>query len=268
MIAWSRILLLEGCLVLFIYDDKSQPLERQEDGTSRSQYHVIRLVRQLLLPDFHTFSITVFRVIDTQTVTEDLVQSLHNLYGQGDFRQQIEHLLVLFDGFSDEMDVDFRLSTGSNSMQKYHVFLHHLHQYLIIGILLCHGQGFDQIQMRLTRSIQSAHFQLVSKENATVDKRLHDSRRTVGFVHQLFLRYLPDTFPWSISLQTIPMRKGEEGGKSLRLLQRTLHHTESHMQRLLIPESTCQLHIEFHLGLEFLSRFHSRRHGSIIYISQ
>ena len=81
MIAWSWILLLEGCLVLFIYDDKSQPLERQEDGTSRSQYHVIRLVRQLLLPDFHTFSITVFRVIDTQTVTEDLVQPLHNLYG-------------------------------------------------------------------------------------------------------------------------------------------------------------------------------------------
>lgn len=77
-------------------------------------------------------------MIDTEPVAKDFVESLHNLNRQGDFGQEIEHLLVFLDGFLDEMDVDFRLSAGSNTMQEYYVFLQHLHQYLIISILLRH----------------------------------------------------------------------------------------------------------------------------------
>ena len=42
MIAWCRILLFETLLVLFVDDDKSEPLEWEEDGTSRTQYHIVR----------------------------------------------------------------------------------------------------------------------------------------------------------------------------------------------------------------------------------
>ena len=42
MITWCRILLFETLLVLFVDNDKSESLEWEEDGTSRTQYHVIR----------------------------------------------------------------------------------------------------------------------------------------------------------------------------------------------------------------------------------
>ena len=145
MIAWSRILLFERGLVLFIDDDKSQFLERQKDCTSCSQDHIIGMPGELFLPDFHALCITIFRMIDTEPVAKDFVQSLHNLNRQGDFGQQIEHLPVFLDGFSDEMDIDFRLSAGSYTMQEHYVFLQHLHQYLIVSILLRHRQGLDLV---------------------------------------------------------------------------------------------------------------------------
>ena len=47
MVARSGILLLEGSLVLFVYDDESQILKRQEDGTSCTQDYIIGMIREL-----------------------------------------------------------------------------------------------------------------------------------------------------------------------------------------------------------------------------
>ena len=42
MIARRRILLLETLLMFLVDDDQTEPLEREEDGTSRTQYHIVR----------------------------------------------------------------------------------------------------------------------------------------------------------------------------------------------------------------------------------
>ena len=153
-------------------------------------------------------------------------------------------------------------------MQEHYVFLQHLHQYLIVSILLRHRQGLDLVKMRLSCRIQSTHFQFVNIEDAFIDERLDHSCRASRLVHQLFLRHLLDTFPRRISLQTIPMRKSQKGGQGLRLLQGTLYHIERHMQHRFISITNSQLHIEFHLRLILLYRFHTSRHGRIIYIAK
>ena len=212
MIAWRWVLLLERVLVLLVNDDESQFLERQEDGTSRSQDYIIGMTRKLLLPDFHTLRITVFRMEYAEPVAKHLVQSLHNLNGEGDFGQQIKHLLMFLDGFSDKMDVDFSLSTRSHTMQKYHVLIHHLQEYLIVGILLGFGKRFDEFEMRFARSVQSAHLQFIGKENTPVDECLDGCSRASCLVHQFLLGHLLDAFPGRITLQTVPVGKGKEGG--------------------------------------------------------
>ena len=145
MVARSGILLFEGSLVLFVYDDESQILKRQEDGTSCTQNYIIGMIRELFLPDFYTLSITIFRMVDAQPVAENSMKALHDLYGQSDFRQKIEHLLMLLYGFSDKMNVDFRLSAGCHTMKQYNILFHHLHQDTIIGILLSQGERFNQV---------------------------------------------------------------------------------------------------------------------------
>ena len=170
------------------------------------------MARKLLLPDFHTLRIAVFRMEDAEPVAKHLVQSLHNLNGEGDFGQQIKHLLMFLDGFPDKMDVDFSLSTRSHTMQKHHVLIHHLQEYLIVGILLGFGKRLDEFEMRFSQCVQSAHLQFIGNEDAPVDERLDHCYRASCLVHQLLLSHLLDALSWRITLQTIPMGKGKEGG--------------------------------------------------------
>ena len=204
---------------------------------------------------------------DAEPVAKHLVQSLHNLNGQVDFGQQIKHLLMFLDGFPDKMDVDFSLSTRSHTMQKYHVLIHHLQEYLIVGILLGFGKRLDEFEMRFSRRVQSAHLQFIGRENTPVDECLDHSSRTARLIHQFLFGHLLNTFPRSITFQTIPVGKSEESGQRFRLLQRPLHHTERHMQGLLVAITASQLHIKLHLRLEFLYRFHARWHSSTKHVT-
>ena len=110
MIARSRVLLLEGSLVFLVHYHHAEARKRQEDGAACAQNYVVRIVRQLLLPYFHTFSVAVTRVIDAQSRSEHTLQSLRHLHRQGNFGQQIEHLLAFVQHSLDEMDVYLRLS--------------------------------------------------------------------------------------------------------------------------------------------------------------
>ena len=119
---------------------------------------------------------------------------------------------MFLDGFPDKMDVDFSLSTRCHTMQKYHVLIHHLQEYLIVGILLGFGKRLDEFEMRFARCVQSAHLQFIGKEDAPVDERLDHCCRASCLVHQFLLGHLLDTFPGRITLQTVPVGKGKEGG--------------------------------------------------------
>ena len=86
MITRHGVLLLIRCLVLLVNNHESQALEGQKHRTSRTEYHIIRILRELLLPYLHTLSITVFRVIDAQPLTEHTLQALHHLHRQRNLR--------------------------------------------------------------------------------------------------------------------------------------------------------------------------------------
>ena len=112
----------------------------------------------------------------------------------------------------DEMDVNLRLSARCHTMQKHHVLVHHLQEYLVVGILLGFRKRFDEFEMRFSRRVQSAHLQFIGKEDASVDERLDSCSRASCLVHQFLLGHLLDTFPGRITLQTVPMGKSKEGG--------------------------------------------------------
>ena len=101
---------------------------------------------------------------------------------------------------------------GVTSSGKTEIYIHHLHQDTIIGILLCQGERFNQVKMRFSIRIQSSYFQFISKENSPVDKRLDNSSRTMALVHQFFLGHFFYTFPRRIAIKTVPMRETQKGG--------------------------------------------------------
>ncbi len=292
MIARGRVLLLETRLMLFVYNHKPQFLKRQKYGTSCPQNDIIRMSGKLFLPYLHTLCITILRVIDAQAVSKYLVKTFHNLNRQGNLWQEIEHLLVFIKSLFDEMDIHFGLATRSDTMQEYHVLLHHLKENLIIGILLGHREWFYQVEMCLARCIQASHLQFISKKKSFVQERFNDSRSGMALIHKLFLGHTfhkrrsfvnkilhlsitsIDFFikksirVYFILKQSVPMRKLKECHKSLGLFECSLHHTDGYAQSTWIAIFARQLHIKFHLGLIFLRRFQSRRKGGIINIAQ
>ena len=141
--------------MLLVDDNESQVLEWQEDGTSCTKNDIVGMPRHLLLPYLDSLRITILRVVDAQSVAKDTVQSLHDLDGEGNFRQEIEHLLVLIECLFDEMDIHLGLATGGNAVQEHHILLHHLHENLVVSILLGHGERLDLVEMRLSGCIES-----------------------------------------------------------------------------------------------------------------
>ena len=206
-------------------------------------------------------------MVDAQPVAENSMKALHDLYGQSDFRQKIEHLLMLLYGFSDKMNIDFRLSAGCHTMEQYNILFHHLHQDSIIGILLCQGELFDKFKMRFSIRIQSSNFQFIRNKDSSIDKCLDNSIRTMALIHQFFLGHFFYAFPRRITIKTVPMRETQKGSQGFGLLQGSLHQVERYMKCLLTTVRTGKFHIEFHLGLEFLCRLQSTRHSSIIDIA-
>ena len=164
MITGGRILLLVTGLVFLVDNDQSQSLEGQEYGTAGAENDIVRIGRQLFLPDFHAFGIGILRMVDAQTIAEDALQTLHHLHRQRYLRQEVEYLFLAFESLADEVDVDFRLTRPRNSMQQRHLFLHLLHQNVVIGILLSSTEGLDEVRTIVATMIQATNFYLVGFE--------------------------------------------------------------------------------------------------------
>ena len=117
MVSGSRILLLVRVFVLLIHNHQAQSLKGQEDGRTDTQDDIVFLFTQLLLPDFHPLGIGKLGMIDTKATSEYPLQTFGDLGGQGDFGQEIEHLLTCLQRFLDEVDIDFGLATGGDPVK-------------------------------------------------------------------------------------------------------------------------------------------------------
>src|SRR5690606_4103135 len=109
VIAWCRFLLFIGRFMLFVHNDKTQVVEGKKDrGTDTD--HKLDLSTKYTIPDFNALVVGKTGMVNPHAVAEYLLQSLDNLRGQRNFRQQVEGLRIAFDGFLDQVDVDLCLA--------------------------------------------------------------------------------------------------------------------------------------------------------------
>ena len=107
-------------------------------------------------------------MIYAQLVAKILFQAIDDLGGQGNLRQEIQHLFAFIDGFLNQLDVDLRLTTGGNTMEQDWPLLVKACFDLIIGPLLrfskLDGRHFH---LRL-EFLETAHFTLINLKNTFV----------------------------------------------------------------------------------------------------
>ena len=85
VVAWCRVLLLETRLVFFVDNHQSKPLERQEHGTSCTQYDIVGRAGKLLFPYFHTLVVVVSAMINAELVAKHTAQAVGHLHRQRNF---------------------------------------------------------------------------------------------------------------------------------------------------------------------------------------
>ena len=82
MVAWCRVLLLEGRLVLFVDDEQAKSLEGQEDAAAHAYHNVAGRIGEHASVELHALAVGMARVVDAQTVAEHTPQPLGELGGQ------------------------------------------------------------------------------------------------------------------------------------------------------------------------------------------
>ena len=107
-------------------------------------------------------------MVDTESVAKHLLKPLSYLYRQGDFRQEIEHLLVALQCLFDEMDVYLRLAARRHAAQQHHVLFQELEQYVVVCLLLCCRQSLHVVELRHSATVQTSHLLLVGHEHLLV----------------------------------------------------------------------------------------------------
>ena len=104
-------------------------------------------------------------MINAQFIAENTLQPLHNLYSQGYFWQEVEHLLLTVEGLLYQMYINLGLARARHPMQQGDILLHHLHQDTVIGILLRRAQRTYEFGMIVATMIQAADFHLVGLQH-------------------------------------------------------------------------------------------------------
>ena len=187
MIAGSRVLLLIGVLMLFVYNHQPQITERKKYGRTDSKDDIISFFSQLLPPYLYPFGIRKLGMINPQTRTEYPLQAFCDLSSQCYFRQEIQYLFPLTNRFFYQMNVYFRLSTGCDSMKQADIFLlKGLHD-LIVRPLLKLVQGI-QLYDLLHFLVQPADFMEVNLKYLFLHQAIQNRRRHSCTLQQLFFR--------------------------------------------------------------------------------
>ncbi len=195
MVARCRVLLLEAGLVLLVDDDQTEPLKGKEDGTARTENHVVGMAGQLPLPYLYPFGIAVPAVVDAQTVAEYALQPLRQLHRQRNLGHEIEHLPVLVYRLLNKVNVDFGLPRRRYAVQKRNWVVHHLYENLIVGIGLRLAERLDIPGARLATVVDPPHLAVDTQEDTLVHERADGSHRAVRGIEERVVAYLADRFP-------------------------------------------------------------------------
>ena len=92
------------------------------------------------------------------------------------------------------MDIDFRFTAGSNTMQQYHILFHEIEKHLIVSCLLSIIEWVYGFWMWLTTDIKSTHFLFVGHHDLPVYQGLDHRRSTVTLIHQFLTSYFCDRY--------------------------------------------------------------------------
>ena len=101
-------------------------------------------------------------MVYAQPVAKDTTQAFHYLHRKGNLRQQEEHLLMLLQGFQNEVYVQLRLSTGCDAMQQYNLLAEELQQHLVVCLLLVLIKPLGLLGRIDTTAIQTTYFLFIS----------------------------------------------------------------------------------------------------------
>ena len=186
MVTWGRVLLFIRILMFLIYDDQPQVTKRQKDRGTNSENHIITLLSQLFLPDLHPLGIRELGMINTQPMPEHPFQTLGNLSGQCDFRKQIQDLFSCFQHFLNEVDINFRLATGCDTMQQTYIFLCEALKDIAISLLLRCIQRI-YIADGTNSFIQPPYLLIINLKDFLFNQSVKNGRSTSRLFKQLFL---------------------------------------------------------------------------------
>ena len=93
-------------------------------------------------------------------------------------------MLFLVEGLLDEMDIDFRLTAGRDTMKQRNRFLEEGKLCLIEGFLLGQTERLDLFGMGFPTMIQTPHFLFVGLDDTALDEG-RDGGEGVALVQQL-----------------------------------------------------------------------------------
>ena len=236
MVTRRRVLLLERRLVLLVDDDETKALERQEYGATSAQDHIVRIGRQLFSPYLHPFGVAVFGMVDTQLIAKHPEQALGHLYGECDFGQQVEHLLVFLEHLGDEMDIDLCLSARSHAMEEHHVASEKLEQDIVVGLLLQGIEPSHVLGVRFAAIVEPSHLAPIGAEDLPVDEAFHHRGLAVRRINQFVARDFHGRLGTHLPLERVVVRQCEVVDQHLLLLWCPDEHIECDMERLLVAE--------------------------------
>ena len=125
-------------------------------------------------------------MIYSQTFSKHSLQTFGDLSCQSDFRQQIQHLFALLQGLLYQVNVDFRLSTGSDTMKKTDILLLEILKDSRESPLLGRVQSIEFKRSDIGL-IESTDFLIINFEDAFVHQSIENSRGSPRLFQQFLL---------------------------------------------------------------------------------
>ena len=213
MIARGGVLLLEGSLVLLVYNHQAQPLKGEENRAAGTQNDIIRTGGELLAPYLHPFLVTILGMVNAQTVTENPMEPLHDLHRERYLRQKIKHLLPPFNSLADKVNIDLCLAAGGDAMEQNDILVLHLAQNAVVGFPLWRSERLDKLRMISAPMVETPHFFLVGAQQFPVEQGFQGGGGASALVEQFLTGHLDKGLPQVVTLYGIPMGEREKDRK-------------------------------------------------------
>ena len=191
LVAWCRVVLFVGCIVLFVDDDETQVVEWEEKCAAGSEKNLItsRVVfvfQRSALPHFNSLARRKTGVVDPDFLAEIALQSVDDLRRQRNLRQKHQHLMSCFNLFVYQLDIHLSLTARRHAVQQAYIRRCRARQYAPRRFLLLvqhNGRGW----LHMAVDIDQSAFNPLFGHQHTVLQQCLQSRalRQHPFGHQL-----------------------------------------------------------------------------------